>query len=113
MTGVLWVHIVNVLHELCQIPVQIVSSVFIESRIDNGHPWKAIKDWQPMYKGVWDTVANFAPWPLPCPRPGQSPQPHRRSALRCGKVILASAFDRDALTATCAVVGYWRAAKTR
>jgi hypothetical protein len=32
---------------------------------------------EPTFKGVWSTVANFAPLPLSDTRCGQYPQPHK------------------------------------
>jgi putative transposase len=39
--------------------------------IGNGHTI------YPTFKGVWSTVANFAPLPRPDTRYGQYPQPHK------------------------------------
>ena len=65
-----------------------------------------MKDWQPTYKGVWDAVANFAPWPLPCPRPGASIPTASQTLLsalrfsaRSFSAVSRLQSDRDALTA--------------
>src|SRR5215510_6714547 len=39
--------------------------------------WSVHSPLQPTFKGVWSTVANFAPLLLPDTRCGQYPQPHK------------------------------------
>src|SRR5215831_3230860 len=42
----------------------------------------------PTFKGVWSTVVNFALWPPPDTKPGQYPQPHKRSDDSLGRHAL-------------------------
>src|SRR5262249_54634898 len=50
--------------------------------------FRQLTAFEPTFKGVWSTVVNFALWPPPDTKPGQYPQPHKRSDDSLGRHAL-------------------------